>query len=39
MDLSLEKRKEILKKVLWEGPYIKYSDHVVGSGKRFFELS
>jgi bifunctional non-homologous end joining protein LigD len=35
-DLPLLKRKEILKKVLQEMPAIRYNDHVVQDGIRFF---
>ncbi|MFP4542771.1 MAG: DNA ligase D [Candidatus Kapaibacterium sp.] len=35
--LPLIKRKEILKKILPESPYVKYCDHIEGKGKTFFE--
>ncbi len=38
-ELPLLERKEILKGVLQEGPHIKYSDHVIGQGIKFFEAS
>jgi bifunctional non-homologous end joining protein LigD len=35
-DLPLTERKEILKKVLPASEIIRYSDHIIGEGKKFF---
>jgi bifunctional non-homologous end joining protein LigD len=37
--LPLIKRKEMLKKLIKKNEVIRYSDHVVGSGKDFFDVS
>lgn len=39
VDLPLIKRKEILKKFLPQNKIIRYSDHIPGSGKEFFDLA
>jgi len=38
-DLPLFKRKELLKKLIGKNDVIRYSDHVVGTGKDFFNVS
>ena len=38
-DLTLEERKEILKKVLPENDIIKYSDHIMSQGIKFLDLA
>ncbi len=38
-ELSLIERKELLKKLLSKNVVIKYSDHIIGEGKEFFEAA
>ncbi len=38
-ELSLKERKELLKKLIKKNKVIKYSDHVLGKGKSFFEAA
>ena len=37
--LSLLERKELLKKIIKKNQVIKYSDHIIGAGKSFFEAT
>jgi bifunctional non-homologous end joining protein LigD len=37
--LPLIDRKELLQKIIPDNPVIKYSDHIIGDGKAFFEVS
>ena len=37
--LPLIERKELLKKIIKKNEVIKYSDHIIGSGKSFFEVT
>jgi bifunctional non-homologous end joining protein LigD len=37
--LPLMERKELLKKILKPNEVIKYSDHIIGAGKSFFEVT
>lgn len=39
MDLPLTERKEILKNFLPENDVIRYSDHISGKGKEFYEMA
>jgi len=38
-NLPLLQRKQMLKKIVHEGPYLLYSEHVTSKGKRFYKLA
>ena len=39
INLSVRVRKQMLKKILHEGPYLLYSEHISAKGKRFYKLA
>lgn len=39
INLPLQQRKQMLKKILHEGPYLLYSEHIMAKGKQFYKLA
>jgi bifunctional non-homologous end joining protein LigD len=39
INLPVQQRKQMLRKILHEGPFLLYSDHIASKGKQFYKLA